>query len=312
MSKITMLDLAKLNGNDQAVGIIEESLKTCPELANFPARQVAGTSYHTVRRTGRPAVGFRSANAGVDASKSTFEKVLAEMYILSARIEVDRAIADAYEQGAAHLQAVEAAGVGQALLESVGAQVWYGKSADANGFQGLQQLSTNVTVSDTTSGTGNTSVYLVRYGENNGVSFDFGKNSTIDLSEFRLESIADSNGKKYPGYVADLCGWIGMRLATAEGVARIANVREQATKAGLSDKIIAKALSNWRGAAPDAIYMNRTAAYLLQCSRSVTIMAGPTQKASGIVGAFADFPVESNGIPIVITDALSDTEEFVA
>ena len=68
-------------------------------------------------------------------------------------------------------------------------------------------------------------------------------------------------------------------------------------------------ISSWRGAAPDAIYMNRTAAYLLQCSRTYALMGAG--KLAGSVGPFAPMPTESNNVPIVITDSLVDTEAFV-
>lgn len=319
MSKATLLDIAKLNGNDKSIGLIEEGIKTCPELANFPSRLVKGTSYTYVARKGRPTVGFRAANNGIAPTKSEFEQRTATMKILAGRVETDKAVADAYEDGPDRYNAIEAAGVAQAVMETVGEQVWYGTSAGADGFEGLQSLlgttaassGGRVIVSDTTSGSNNTSVYLVRYGDR-GVSFDFGNYSTIDLSDFRIESIVGANGEKHPGYVADISGWIGMKLTTLEGAMRIANVRAESGKAGLSDKIIAEALSYWKGAAPDAIYMNRTAAFLLQTSRSVTTMQGPKGGVSSTIGPFAPAPTESNNIPIVITDALGNSESFLS
>lgn len=312
MSRMTALDLAKLNGNDVAIGIIEESIKTCPELANFPARQIKGTSYTTVRRTGRPTVGFRQPNAGVTSTKSTFAKDTHEMFVLSGRVEVDKAIADAYEAGSEALKGEETVAVGQGALEAVGSQVFYGIDANADGFAGLQALcgTSRVSLGDiTNSATTKTSIYLVRYGLSNGVSFDFGANSTIDLGEWRVESVLDAASKPFPAYVADLSGWMGLSVKTLESIWRIANVGTESGKNGVTDKIIAAALSSWRGAAPDAIYMNRTAAYLLQCSRSYALTG--SGKLAGNVAPFAPMPTESNNVPIVITDALVDTESFV-
>ena len=311
MSRMTMLDLAKLNGNDVSIGIIEEGIKTCPEVANFPARQIAGTSYTTARRIGRPSVGFRNPNAGVDASKSVFAKDLHEMFVLSGRVELDKAIVDG--EDSVNLRAEETVAVGVSTLESIGAQVWYGTKANASGFAGLQDLcgSSRVSLGDITgSATTKSSVYLVRYGFTNGVSFDLGKNSTINLSEFRAETLYDASNKPFPGYVADLSGWIGLSVKTLEAIWRIANVGTESAKVGLSDKIIAGALQNWRGAAPDAIYMSRTAAFLLQCSRSYALSGNV--KLPSNVAPFAPAPTESNSIPIVITDSLADDEDFVS
>lgn len=322
MAMLTLLDIAKRAGNDLSLGLIEEGVKTCPELAKIPGRSVAGTSYTYLRRTGRPAVGFRAANDGVESGKSKYEQVRAQMYILSGIVQVDKAVADADEQGPEALQGDEAAGVAQSLMEAVGAQVWDGTTADALGFQGVKEILGTETVdnggrlmkSDTTSGTGNTSVYLVRYGRD-GLAFDFGKNGAMELSEFRTETVRKTVGgveKAHTVYAADLTGWLGLRLSTVEGAMRIANVREQSGKDGLSDKIIAKALRKWTGRSPDAIWMNREAAYLLQASRSVTIFSGMGGKPTGGHEAFAPMPTDVEGIPIVITDAIGNAEAFVS
>lgn len=323
MAFLTLLDIAKRNGNDTSLGLVEEGVKSCPELGKIPGRPVAGIEYTYLKRTGRPPVGFRTANAGVESGKSKYEQVRALMYMLSGIVEVDKGVADADEQGPEALQGDEASGVAQSLMEAVGAQVWNGTAADSKGFQGVKQaLDSDISLAnggrvlraDTTSGAGNTSVYLVRYGRD-GLSFDFGKNGALELSEFRTETkrkVVDGVETAHPVYTADLTGWIGLRLATTEGAMRIANVREQDGKEGLSDKIFAKALRYWRGRSPDAIWMNRTAAYLLQASRSVTIMSGAGGKPGGGVEKFAPMPTEVYGIPIVITDSIGDSEAFVA
>ena len=191
--------------------------------------------------------------------------------------------------------------------------MWYGDNASDKGFNGLINIlpAARVSFGDITgSATTKSSVYLVRYGVANGLSFDLGNNSTINLSEWRTETIYDANSKPFPGYVADISGWIGFSVKTLEAAWRIANVGTESGKVGLSDKMIAAALSNWRGAAPDAIYMNRTAAFLLQQSRTYSLSG--TAKLPGFVAPFAPSPTESNNIPIVITDALADDESFVS
>lgn len=316
--RITLLDLAKTNGNDKSIALVEEGVKVCPEVATIPSRSIAGTSYSFARRVGRPSVGFRKANDGVDSGKSRYEKVDAKMFILGGLIEMDKAIADADEEGPEAAQTREAVAYTQAALLAMAKQVWYGTAADEDGFEGVQKLLGAATVanggrlflSDTTSGSNNTSIYLVRFGDD-GISFDFGKNTTLELSDFREESIVGENGKKLPGYVADLCGWAGMRLGTVEGAMRIANIRKQDGKAGLSDAIIEEALSNWTGRAPDAIFMNRKARFLLQQSRTVTTTQS-TAKAPSTLGPFAQTPTEAAGIPIFVTDALTQTEAFVS
>src|SRR5690606_17476670 len=108
MAKLTLLDIAKLNGNDTVVGLIEENIKAAPEAQLFPFRTIRGTSYKTGIRVGLPTTGFRAANEGQTPSKSSFVQQLVEAYIFGGIVEVDKAVADAHEDGAAALQAIEA------------------------------------------------------------------------------------------------------------------------------------------------------------------------------------------------------------
>lgn len=312
---------AKAAMTDNNIRMVNEQVKTTPELANFPSRTVSGTHYYYLRHKDGDgsSVGFREANNGIASSSDNYELVIAQMYILAARVELDKAVEDAYPGGPSAYEREITMRKGREVAAAIGHRVWYGDDASSTGFNGFAKLlgttaassGGRVVFSDTTSAANNTSVYLVRYGDE-GVSFDFGNNSTIRLSQFRTESIIGKNNEKHPGRVADISGWMGMRLATVEGAMRIANVREESGKVGLSDKMVANALRYWRGAPPSAIYMNRTAAYLLQCSRTHTTVQGPSARVSSALGPFAPFPTESQGIPIVITDALTDSEAFVS
>lgn len=319
----TLLDfVAKQAGTDTSLKIVDEGVNTTPELTTFPARQVTGTSYFYLRHKEDESVvaPFRKANQGTDESEDDYERVLAQMYMLSKPIICDKLIAEADLEGPERHNERKGVNEMRRLARGIAHQVWYGDDASSDGFAGIQKtigttLASNggrVILSDTTSAANNTSVYLVRYGVDDGVSFDMGNNSSLDVSEFKIESVQDAKGKKFQAYIAYIAGWLGLRIATAESVMRIANVRTEAGKKGLSDEMIAEAISYWKGAPPNAIWMNRRAAWLLQKSRNVTTMQGPTGKVSSTIGPFAPSPTESQNIPIVITDALTNTEAFVA
>ena len=87
----TLLDIAKLNGSDAVVGLIEEVITAAPEFSVLPARTIRGTSYKTVSRTSYPAVGFREANGAATAGQSAFTNKMVECFILSALVTVDKA-----------------------------------------------------------------------------------------------------------------------------------------------------------------------------------------------------------------------------
>src|SRR5678815_1134325 len=105
---LTMLDLAKINGSDAAVGLIEENIDIAPELSIFPARTIKGTSFKTLMRTALPATQFRNVNEGVEPTKSTYANKLVETAYLDGQLEMDVAAASADEQGTAHALGLEA------------------------------------------------------------------------------------------------------------------------------------------------------------------------------------------------------------
>src|SRR5690242_6538876 len=137
MAVPTLLDIAKQNGSDAAVGLIEETSKACPEVRLGAARTIKGMSYKTLVRVGLPTVGFRLANEGVTPSKCEYINRTYETYIFNPRWECDKAVADRHEDGAAAFIANEAAGIMEAAFQWLGSQFYYGTGNDAKGFAGL-------------------------------------------------------------------------------------------------------------------------------------------------------------------------------
>jgi hypothetical protein len=96
-----MLDIAKANGSDPVVGLIDETTKAHPELTLGAARTIKGINYKTLVRTSLfNGTTFRSANEGATVGKATYENRLVETFILNPRWEADKAVADSYEDGA--------------------------------------------------------------------------------------------------------------------------------------------------------------------------------------------------------------------
>ena len=196
----------------------------------------------------------------------------------------------------------------EASLQELGSQIYYGVANDAKGFPGLQALVDSAMVFDATGSTPSTgsSVYAVKMGPRH-VQLLFGNNTTFDLSPWRDETLTDSDGKKFPGEVADLVSWAGLQCVNKHAVGRIKNLTAQAGKT-LTDAMIGQLLALFPvGQRPDFLFMNRRSALQLQTSRSVTISATGSKSATGSE-VFAPQPTESNGIPIVVTDSIVSTE----
>jgi|APGre2960657404_1045060.scaffolds.fasta_scaffold23755_2 hypothetical protein len=314
MASITLLDVAKNNGSDAVVGLIEESLSATPEMALFPVRTVEGTGFKTLVRTGLPTVNFIAASQGIAGGKSTFDNKHFDCSVLGGRIEVWKTVLDAPENGpASDIKATEAAGVMEAALRKIGTQIFYGKTAlgVAAGFPGLVSFVDSGMIKDATGTTADTgsSVYMVKFGPRD-VSLIMGKNGTMELGEFRVESLEDADGNKGPGEVADLAAWIGLQQASKNSVVRIKNLTADSGK-GLTDALLASALdlapAGW---VPDAIFMSRRSRTQLQAARATLVALNGNGKAGTLGGgsAYVPTPTEFEGIPIVATDSLVNIE----
>lgn len=313
MAQANLLDIAKLNGSDAVVGLIEENLNYAPELGVIPARTIRGTSYKISTRTAYPGVGFRNANEGSAATKSTFESKMVECFILSASIVADKAVADAYEDGADAWKAIEAAGVMKQAMLEVGSQTFYGTSVDSKGFPGLQAIHTALGTDLVVDAGGTTdsvasSVYGIKLG-NQGVQYVFGSNTTFELGEWREQLYLDGSSNPYDAYVNSLTSWVGMQVGSKYAVGRLKDATTDSGK-GVTDARLAELLSKYPvGMKPDIWLMSRRSAYQLQSSRTVTINSGPgATKAGGRIEAVAPLPEEAFGIPIIVTDSITDTE----
>lgn len=304
MAQQTLLDIAKLNGNDAAVGLIEENLTYAPELGVFPSRTIRGTSYRTMIRTAYPDVAFRNANEGSTPGKSTFANKLVECFILSSNIVVDKAVANAYEDGASAWQAIEASGVMKQALIELGSQIFYGTTVDAKGFPGLQSIvdsSLTLDAGGTTAGTGS-SVYGVKFGTDS-CQLIFGGNVAFQLGDFREQLVSNVDS-----YVAAMTAWVGLQAVNKNGILRLKDATADSGKT-VTDAKLAELLSAAPvGMRPNYWFMSRRSAYQLQVSRSTVLSSGNPQNSTGIPLQFAPSPVESNGIPIIVTDSIVNTE----
>ena len=313
MPQANLLDIAKLNGSDTIVGLIEETLTYAPEVQIMPARTIRGTSYKIASRVTYPGVGFRAANEGSTPTKSEFESQLIECYILSGAVQADVAVARAYEDGEQAWKDVESVGVMRQAMIELGSQVIYGTSVDSKGFPGLQAIHTAfnaglvVDAGGTTGGTAS-SVYGINT-DTQGVQLVFGAGTTFELGEWRIENVGTSS--VYPAHVANLTAWVGMQVGSKYSVGRLKDATAE-SGAGVTDAKLAELLSKYPvGYRPNYWLMNRRSAYQLQVSRSASSVQNGVKTSSGSE-IFAPLPTESNGIPIVITDSILNDEALTA
>lgn len=305
MAMPTLLEVIALNGTDDAVGLIEEASKSVPEVALGAARTIKGLNYKARVRTAVPTVGFRQANQGTAVVKSTYESRLFECFLMNPPFEVDKAVADVYEDGAAAYLAMEALGMTEGAFQALGTAFFYGTHATfgkTDSFPGMLQTydSTNMVVDagGTTDDTAS-SVWGVSWGIQD-VKWLLGQGGEVGLSDVTEVRLVDDSSNPYTGYHQELYLRPGLQVGSVYSVGRIKKLTADSGK-GLTDAKIFELLSKYpAGKLPDVLYASARSIYQLQASRTAT----------NATGAPAPIPTSIEGIPIVPTESILDTEKL--
>lgn len=316
MPATTILDIAKRNGSDAVVGIIDETTRAVPEVSGMhpdtmspipgvaDARTIRGINYKTLVRTGLPTVGFRDGNQGVDPTKSTYENRLVETYIMNPRWHVDKAIGDMAEDGWQALMSDEAFAHVQAAMQQLGRQFYYGTNTTfggaVKGFRGLLDFydSTNMVVDAAgTTDSVASSVWAVKFGPQQ-TRWVWGNNGNLDPSEVDERDVEDSDGKRFTAYFQELLARPGLQFGDVRCVARIKKLTTDIGK-GLTDTLMNQLLEKFPvGMRPDAFFMTKRSRRQLRDSRTATTESGRP----------ASQPMDFDGIPIVPTESISNVE----
>jgi len=301
MSMPTLLDIAKANAADAAVGLIEEASKAHPEITLAAARTIKGLNYKTLVRLANPSVSFRNANEGTAATKGQYDNRLVECYILNPRWECDKAVADAYEDGPEAYIALEAAGILEGAMQHLASQFYYGTGTggDSKGFPGLLASVNADMVIDAGGTSANTgsSVWAVRFAPQH-VQWVYGLNGQLDLSDVDEQRILDDSSNPYTAYVQELLSRPGLQVGSIYSCGRIKKLTADSGHT-LTDDHISDLLATFpTGTTPDVLLMSRRSLKQLQQSRTAT----------NATGTPAPFPTEAFNVPIAPTDAILNTE----
>jgi hypothetical protein len=273
-----------------------------PEITVGAARTIKGLNYKTLIRTALPTVGFRNANEGSAAVKGTYENRLVETYIMNPRWECDKAVADAYEDGANAYIAMEAETILNASMIGLGGQFYYGKADDGSkGFPGLLASISSAYTIDAGGTTEDTcsSLWAVRFGVKD-VTWVWGQDGNLGLSDVSLARLTDGSGNPFTGYVQEILARPGLQVGNARCIGRIKKLTADSGK-GLTDALIGSLLATFPvGLPPTHLFASRRSIEQLRKSRTAT----------NATGQEAPIPTEVFGIPLLPTDAIKDTEKL--
>ena len=333
-SNLTLADWAKRSDPDGRVPIVAELLSQSNEIlddcvfkeGNLP------TGERVVIRTGLPGVYWSALNQGIPSTKSTTAQIDEACGILEARSEVDKDLA-MLNGNTAQFRLSEDTAFLEAMNQTQAETLFYGNpGTDPKKFLGLAPRYSDLGADNSVnilnaggSGSDNSSVYLVVWGDNT-VYCPFPKGSKAGLTHEDLgeQTVYNSDGTRLQAFATRYQWKNGLVVKDWRYVVRICNVdisdllgvtgTQAGTAATSLVKLMARALYRIPNMAMGraAFYMNRTvhsgmAISALDKSQSVlNIQDGLSQFGS------AQSYLTFLGVPLRKVDALLNTESVVS
>jgi hypothetical protein len=333
-TSLTLADWAKRTDPDGRIPIVAELLSQSNEIledcvfkeGNLP------TGDRVVIRTGLPTVYWRALNQGIPNSKSTTAQVDEACGILEARSEVDKDLA-MLNGNTAQFRLSEDTAFLEAMNQTQATTLFYGNPAtDPKQFLGLAARYSSLSASNSQnilsaggSGSDNTSIYLVVWGDNT-VYCPFPKGSKAGLIHEDLgeQTVYNSDGTRLQAYATRYQWKNGLVVKDWRYVVRIANIdvsdlvgqtgTQASTAATAVIKLMARALYRIPNMAMGraAFYMNRTvhsglsvaaldkSQYVLKVNEGLSQFGTPYSWLSFL------------GVPLRRVDAILNTEAVVS
>lgn len=331
---LTLADWAKRIDPDGKVPTIAELLSQSNEIledcvfmeGNLP------TGHRSVIRTGLPTVYWRAINQGIPTSKSTTAQVDEACGMLEAYSEVDKDLAE-LNGNTGQFRLSEDTAFLEAMNQTQAQTLFYGNpGTDPKQFLGLATRYSSTTagngqniLSAGGSGSDNTSIYLVVWGENT-VFCPFPKGSKAGLNheDLGLNTVWDNAGARYQAYRTHYQWKNGLVVKDWRYVVRIANIdvsdliAQTGTQAASASTAIIKLMARALYRIPNmamgraAFYMNRTvhsglalaamdkSQYVLKIEQGLTQFGTPSSYLSFL------------GVPLRRVDQLLNTEAVVS
>ncbi|MCL2710450.1 MAG: hypothetical protein FWE95_06190 [Planctomycetaceae bacterium] len=314
------IDVLKINNAEELVGLIDDAIKTIPEMGFFDASPVTRNDYNTLVVTQDPKVGFRKVGDFADHEAAILENRTVKCRFLDASWKIDTALAQQSDWGKEQVFSIETLTHLRSAFMMLARQIWYGAKENPDGFRGLYEL-----IGSTTSDKSNADLHISAGGTGTGLSSVFAVSTGLDsiqlawgsegkLTEGDVTKIYLANPTitgaapnqvikaKESGawwYAQEISGWCGLQVTSAYAFGRINNL----TKAKpLDDAMLYELISRFPvGREPQAFFMTRRSLEQLRASRTAT----------NATGAPAPTPTEVVGIPIIVTDAIVNNEETI-
>jgi hypothetical protein len=313
---LTSLDVLKMNNAEELIGIIDDVIKTIPELGFFQASPMTDNSYETLVVLQDPKVGFRLPNTYGNHEVAVLGNRTVTCSYLDASWAMDIALASKANWGVPRVLALQTITHIRSAMENLSRQIWYGAKSDTNGFPGLYQL-IGSTTGDTSNATlhidgggynddvdsrgksGLTSVFAVSTGID-AIQMVWGQDGRITDSDVIKQWVANPANASNSGrweYAQEISGWAGLQVTSQWAFGRINHI---SPLSNVTDDLFYDLLSRFpTGRKPQALFMNPRTLEQLRKSRT----------AVNATGAPAPIPDSIAGVPIYVTDAIVNNEQ---
>lgn len=318
----TLADIAKRLDPDGTIADIVELLAETNEVladmtfveGNLP------TGHRTTVRTGLPDATWRMLNYGVQPSKSTTKQVDDTCGMLEAYAEIDKKLADLNNNTATYRLSEDRSFL-EAMNKEMADTLFFGDTTKyPERFLGLApRFSTltlasaasaeNVVNGGASSGTSNSSIWLVGWGQNSvhGI-YPKGSKAGFQHKDLGEVTLTDAAGGRYQGYRTHYQWDIGLCVRDWRYVVRICNIPKTIGTTNLIDLMVeaSELLPSLNGVRP-AFYMNRTMRTNLrkQLANKSNVHLSMSEAAGKHVVSFDEIPVRR-------CDALGFTEGVIA
>ena len=333
-TSLTLADWAKRTDPEGRVPVVAELLSQSNEIledcvfkeGNLP------TGERVVIRTGLPTVYWRALNQGIPNSKSTTAQVDEACGILEARSEIDKDLA-MLNGNTAQFRLSEDQAFLEAMNQTQATTLFYGNpGTDPKRFLGLAPRYSSLSAANAQnilsaggSGSDNTSIFLVVWGDNT-VYCPFPKGSKAGLMHEDLgeQTVYNSDGTRMQALSTRYQWKNGLVVNDWRYVVRIANIDvsdligQTGTQLSTASTAIIKLMARALYRIPNmsmgrsAFYMNRTvhsglalaamdkSQYVLKIEQALTQFGQPNSYLSFL------------GVPLRRVDALVNTESVVS
>lgn len=294
----TLANIIRLNDKNAVDLGVSDIINPASLVAILPAEVASnGTDHKYLKLTTAPSAAKRAQNAGLARVMSNSTLITVSLDYYDSDNLVDVAVADGFSGGIDSYLAKQLPMHVRAALFAFETDI----IADFNANTAIDAVADTMVVNaGSAAANATTSIYAIRAAPGE-IGIVTGNNGTIKIGQTATTHMVGTNAESLSYYVTPIGGYFKLAQGGIFSVGRLCNIGASANKA--TDLLISSLLAKFPSDRPAThLVMNRQSLSQLQQSRTTY---SPT-------GQPAPFPQDAFGLPIVVSEAISNTQAVVA